>query len=154
MVQQLAQLAGAEVTVVARSAGHLALAKKLGAARTIDSSKADVVDVLRKGGGGVDAAIVFAPSTALLREAIRGKKPGSVIVVGALADVGELPFVEEKTVVGTLLGSRRQMHELLRLAGEGKVRAVVETLPLERAGEALRRMKRGGEIEARAVVVL
>jgi propanol-preferring alcohol dehydrogenase len=68
--------------------------------------------------------------------------------------VGELPFVEEKTVVGTLLGSRRQMHELLRLAGEGKVRAVVETLPLERAGEALRRMKRGGEIEARAVVVL
>ena len=31
MVQQFAQLAGAEVTVVARSAGHLALAKKLGA---------------------------------------------------------------------------------------------------------------------------
>ena len=152
MVQQLAQLAGAEVTVVARSAGHLALAKKLGAARTIDSSKADPVDVLRKR-GGVDAAIVFAPSTALLREAIRGTKPGGVIVVGALADVGELPFVEEKTVVGTLLGSRQQMHELLRLAGEGKVRAVVETLPLERAGEALRRMKRG-EIEARAVVVL
>jgi propanol-preferring alcohol dehydrogenase len=153
MVQQLAQLAGAEVTVVARSAGHLALAKKLGAARTIDSSKADVVDVLRKS-GGVDAAIVFAPSTALLREAIRGTKSGGVIVVGALVDVGELPFVEEKTVIGTLLGSRQQMHELLRLAGEGKVRAVVETLPLERAGEALRRMKRGGEIEARAVVVL
>jgi alcohol dehydrogenase, propanol-preferring len=152
MVQQLAQLAGAEVAVVARSAGHLALAKKLGAARTIDSSKADAVDVLRKS-GGVDAAIVFAPSTALLREAIRATKPGGVIVVGALADVGELPFVEEKTVVGTLLGSRQQMHELLRLAGEGKVRAVVETLPLERAGETLRRMKRG-EIEARAVVVL
>ncbi|HEX4446057.1 MAG TPA: alcohol dehydrogenase catalytic domain-containing protein [Polyangiaceae bacterium] len=152
MVQQLAQLAGADVSVVARSAGHLALAKKLGAARTIDSSKADAVDVLRKS-GGVDAAIVFAPSTALLREAIRATKPGGVIVVGALADVGELPFVEEKTVVGTLLGSRQQMHELLRLAGEGKVRAVVETLPLERAGEALRRMKRG-EIEARAVVVL
>jgi alcohol dehydrogenase, propanol-preferring len=97
MVQQLAQLAGAEVTVVARAAGHLALAKKLGA-RTIDSSKGDVVDVLRKS-GGVDAAIVFAPSTALLREAIRGTKPGGVIVVGALADVGELPFVEEKTGV-------------------------------------------------------
>lgn len=153
MVQQLAQLAGAEVTVVARSAGHLALAKRLDAARTIDSSKADPGDVLRKG-GGVDAAIVFAPSTALLKDAIRGTKPGGVIVLGTTAEVGELPFVEEKTVVGSLLGSRQQMHELLRLAGEGKVRAVVETLPLERVGEALRRMKRGGEIEARAVVVL
>ena len=118
MVRQLAQLAGAEVTVVARSAGHLALATKLGAARTIDSSKADAVDVLRKS-GGVDAAIVFAPSTELLRGAIRGTKPGGVIV-GALADVGELPFVEEKTVVGTLLGSRQQMHELPRRSSSSK----------------------------------
>jgi propanol-preferring alcohol dehydrogenase len=151
MVQQLAQLAGAEVTVVARSASHLALATKLGAARTIDLSTTDADDVLRKS-GGADAAILFAPSTPLLKQAIRGTKPGGIVVVGAFAEVGELPFVEEKTVVGSLLGSREQMHELLRLAGEGKVRAVVESFPLERAEEALRRLKRD-QFEARAVVV-
>jgi propanol-preferring alcohol dehydrogenase len=151
MVQQLAQLAGAEVTVVARSASHLALATKLGAARTIDLSTTDADDVLRKG-GGADAAILFAPSTPLLKQAIRGTKPGGIVVVGAFAEVGELPFVEEKTVVGSLLGSREQMHELLRLAGEGKVRAVVESFPLERAAEALRRLKRD-QFEGRAVVV-
>jgi len=151
MVQQLAQLAGADVTVVARSASHLGLATRLGAARTIDVSATGADDVLRRD-GGVDAAILFAPSSALLRQAIRGTKPGGVIVVGAFAEIGELPFVEEKTVVGSLLGSRQQMRELLRLAGAGKVRAVVESLPLERVGDALGRLKRG-EIEARAVVV-
>jgi len=106
MVQQLAQLAGAEVTVVARSASHLALARKLGAARTIDVSSTDAGDALRTMGGGVDAAIVFAPSSALLKQAIRGTKPGGVIVVGAFAEAGELPFVEEKTVVGSVIGWR------------------------------------------------
>jgi len=38
LVQQLAQLAGAEVTVIARSASHLKLATKLGAARTLDAT--------------------------------------------------------------------------------------------------------------------
>jgi propanol-preferring alcohol dehydrogenase len=151
MVQQLAQLAGAEVTVVARSASHLALARRLGAARTIDVSSAAADDVLR-GSGGVDAAILFAPSSALLKQAIRGTKPGGIIVVGAFAEVGELPFVEEKTVVGSLLGSREQMRELVRLAAAGKVRAVVESYPLDRVGDALRSLKRE-EIEARAVVV-
>jgi alcohol dehydrogenase, propanol-preferring len=151
MVQQLAQLAGAEVTVVARSPSHLALAGRLGAARTIDTTKAEADDALLEA-GGVDSAIVFAPSTSLLRQAIRGTKRGGVIVVGAFADVGLLPFVEEKTVVGSLLGSRQQMRELLALAGAGKVRAVVESFPLEQVDEALRRLKRG-EVEARAVVL-
>jgi propanol-preferring alcohol dehydrogenase len=100
----------------------------------------------------VDASIVFAPSTKLLAQAIAGTKPGGTVVVGAFAEIGELPFVEEKTVVGSLLGSRNQMRELLRLAGAGKVRAVVETHPLACAPEALARLKRG-EIEARAVLV-
>jgi propanol-preferring alcohol dehydrogenase len=151
MVQQLAQLAGANVTVVARSAAHLKLAGALGAARTLDAGRVDVDDELRRA-GRVDAAIVFAPSTKLLAQAIAGIKPGGIVVVGAFAEVGELPFVEEKTVVGSLLGSRQQMRELLGLAGAGKVRAVVETLPLVRAAEALASLKRG-EVEARLVLV-
>ena len=151
MVQQLAQLAGADVTVVARSVSHLALARKLGAARTIDLSTVAADEALLAT-GGVDAAILFAPSSALLKQAIHGTKPGGIIVVGAFAEVGELPFVEEKTVVGTLLGSREQMRELLRLAGAGKIHAVVESFPLAEAGDALLRLKHE-EFEARGVLV-
>jgi propanol-preferring alcohol dehydrogenase len=152
MVQQLAQLAGAEVTVVARSPLHLALAAKLGAATTIDaSSPANAVEQLAKM-DRVDAAVLFAPSTSMLRQAVQVTKPGGVVVVGATAEVGELPFPDEKTVVGTLLGSRQQMNELLKLAAEGRVKAVVESLPLERVGDALARLKHG-DLAARAVVL-
>jgi propanol-preferring alcohol dehydrogenase len=152
MVQQLAQLAGAEVTVVARSPLHLALATKLGAAATVDASApAELEQELRKM-DRVDSAILFAPSTSMLRQAIQVTKPGGVVILGATAEVGELPFGDEKTVVGTLLGSRQQMHELLRLAEEGRIKAVVESLPLERVGDALAKLKHG-DLAARAVVV-
>jgi D-arabinose 1-dehydrogenase-like Zn-dependent alcohol dehydrogenase len=71
MVQQLAQLAGAEVTVVARTASHLALATKLGAARTIDLSTTDADDVLRKS-GGADAAILLSWCRDMRRASFRG----------------------------------------------------------------------------------
>jgi len=152
MVQQLAQLAGAEVTVVARSPLHLALAKKLGASATVDaSSSAHLEEELTKM-DRVDAAVLFAPSTPMLRQAVQVTKPGGVVVVGASAEVGELPFGDAKTVVGTLLGSRQQMHELLRLAEEGRIEAVVESLPLERVEDALARLKHG-DLAARAVVM-
>jgi alcohol dehydrogenase, propanol-preferring len=102
--------------------------------------------------GGVDAAIVFAPSSTLVRQAISAIKIGGIVVLGAFAEIGPLPFVEEKTVVGSLLGSRQQMLDVLQLAAAGKIRAVCEVFPLEQAEEALLRLKRG-EFQARAVLV-
>jgi propanol-preferring alcohol dehydrogenase len=151
MVQQFAQLSGADVTVIARSPAHLKVARDAGAARTLDAGHVDVDGELRRG-GGVDAAIVFAPSPKLVAQAIAGTKSGGIIVLGAFAEVGQLPFVEEKTVVGTVLGSRQLMREVLRLAGAGKVRALVEVLPLARAADALAKLRKG-EIGARAVLV-
>jgi alcohol dehydrogenase, propanol-preferring len=44
------------------------------------------------------------------------------------------------------------MREVLRIAGEGRVRVVQEAYPLDQAEEALARLKRG-EVRGRLVLV-
>ncbi len=151
MVLQLASLQGAQVTAVSRGREHLELAAELGAVRALDATGDDPGQVLASE-GGVDASIVFAPSSTSVRQALQATKPGGTVVVGVNAEVGALPFAEEKTIVGSLLGNRQQMREVLALAAAGRLRSVVETFPLNQAEEALGRLKSGG-IRARAVLL-
>jgi propanol-preferring alcohol dehydrogenase len=100
----------------------------------------------------VDAAVVFAPSDQVLRQAIDAIKPGGTVVLGVHAQVGALPFADEKRLVGSVIGSRQQMRDVLALAAAGKVRAHCEAYALDDAVEALSALKRG-EVRARAVLV-
>jgi propanol-preferring alcohol dehydrogenase len=151
MVLQMIRLFGADVVVVARNPRHLDLARRLGAAGVVDASKHDAGEALRAE-GGVDASIVFAPSSALMRDALVATRPAGTIVVGAFLEVGAFAFPNEQVIVGSILGSRQEMKDLLALAGRGLLKTVCETLPLDQAHEALRRLK-AGELEARAVLV-
>jgi len=137
---------------VARGANHLKLAERLGAFRTINSNNVDAGEALKKE-GGVDAAIVFAPSTPMLRQAIVATKPGGRIIVGTFTDVGPFFFPDQKQIIGSVIGSRWEMQDVLKIAATGKVRSIVETFPLEETDEALRQLK-AGEIEARAVLTM
>lgn len=150
MVVQFARLAGAEVFAVARARAHLELAEELGA-HPVDDASGDALAALAAA-GGVDAAIVFAPSDEVLQKAIAATVPGGTVVLGVHAHVGELPFFHEKRVVGSVIGSRRQMGEVLALAAAGKVRAHCEPFPLTDAAQVLARLKRGA-VRARAVLV-
>ena len=151
MVAQFARLAGADIVADVRSALHLELARELGAERIIDASAVDAGDALSRD-GGVDASILFAPSNTLARQALRATRRGGTIVLGVNADLGELSFFDNKRVIGSVIGNRMQMREVLRIAAAGKVRALCEAFPLEEAAATLRRLKRG-EIRARAVLV-
>jgi propanol-preferring alcohol dehydrogenase len=150
MVIQFAVLAGAEVYGVARAAEHLALTEELGA-HPVDATHGNPASFFASL-GGVDAAVVFAPSDQVLRQAIDAIKPGGTVVLGVHAQVGALPFADEKRLVGSVIGSRQQMREVLALAAAGKVRARCETYALDDAVEALGALKRG-EVRARAVLV-
>ncbi|HSA78190.1 MAG TPA: zinc-binding alcohol dehydrogenase, partial [Nitrospirota bacterium] len=70
--------------------------------------------------GPADAAIVFAPSSTV-RQAISAIKSGGIVVLGAFAEIGPLPFVEEKAVVGSLLGWRKQMLDVFQRAAASKI---------------------------------
>ena len=150
MVVQFARLAGAEVIAVARGREHLAVARELGAAQTIDAREPDALREL-EAGGGVDAAIVFAPSDEVARQAVRATRRGGVVVLGINADLGQLTFFENRSIVGSVIGNRAQMREVLRLAAAGRIRTVTESHPLDDAVDVLRRLQRG-EIRSRAVL--
>ena len=150
LVVQLALLTGAGVTAVDRMSQHLELAEQLGAQHVIDATAGGVEEEFAAR-GGVDAAIVFAPSDAVVRQAVRVLKPGGIAVLGVSAQVGEWSF-DEKRLVSTALGPRHQMQEVLRLAADGKLRVVYETFALEDTPAALARLK-SDTLRARAVLV-
>jgi len=151
MALQFARLSGAHVTAVTRAAEHQRLAVQLGADRVIDASAGDPAAALTES-GGVDACIVFSPSSTAVRQAIEAAKPGGTVVVGVESSVGRLPFAEEKVVVGSVLGTRQQMREVLALAAAGKIKAVCETFPLDQGHQALAKLK-AGQVKARAVLL-
>ena len=151
MVLQFAKTYGAEVVAVSRAEQHLRVAEELGASAVVDSGKVDPVEELKKL-GGVDSSIVFAPSSAVVEQAIKATKLNGTIVVGVWAALGEFAFPEEKRIVGTTIGSRQAMREVLQLAGAGRIKPVSDEYKLEEANEVLARLKQR-EVRARAVLL-
>jgi len=148
MAVQFARLRGAEVTAVARGRDHLEVARSLGAAQVVDASAVDPASALA---GTMDAAVVFAPSDEVAKQALTAVKRGGTVVLGVIASFGTITFAEGKTIVESILGSRAQMQEVLALAAAGKVRTVVDVFPLAEAPAVLGRLAEGG-LRSRAVL--
>ena len=100
----------------------------------------------------LDAAIVFAPADIVTDTAIKAVKKGGMIVI---ATIGERPlFVafEEKTIRGTLIGSTKDMEQVIKTCDEKNLEVISEKFPLEKANEVLKKLK-DSQIEARAVLI-
>ncbi|WP_345752163.1 alcohol dehydrogenase catalytic domain-containing protein [Microbacterium rhizophilus] len=145
---QFALLTGAEVTAIARSADHLAVARELGAHRVFDASQADPGEALED---SFDAVLTFAPSDVVSAQALRALKWGGTLVSGVPLTLEEFHFNKAQTIKGSILGNRDQMNEVLRLASEGKVRTVVDRFPMDRAADALQLLA-DGRLRSRAVL--
>lgn len=132
---QGAKLAGAAViAAVDRVPAKLETARQFGATHTIDASNpdVDVVKTLRDlTGRGVDYAFEAIGHTGVLQTALSStRKGGAVIAVGLppvdqKLDVRGLALVlQEKSIIGSLYGSRspsEQIPRLLDLYREGKL---------------------------------
>jgi propanol-preferring alcohol dehydrogenase len=57
------------------------------------------------------------------------------------------------TIRGSIVGTRLDLEEALAFAGEGKVKAAIEILPLESMNEVFSRLKKG-QINGRVVLGL
>jgi propanol-preferring alcohol dehydrogenase len=151
LVLQMAGLTGAEVHAITRSAEHREVAEELGALRSyVPAGSGTGADVLAD--AAVDAAIVFAPSSAAVAEAMRVVRPGGRIVLGVAETVGLMDIGDEKTVVGSVLGNRWEMRQVLEMAAAGRLRTIVDQYPLTEANAALADLK-AGRIRGRAVLV-
>lgn len=154
MAIQFAAIEGCNVIAVSRNKKHLELSKRLGATETIAYSENQdrFVKELQDKVGPLDAAIVFAPALDVTDTAIKSVKKGGLIVIATFGDIPNFDVTQEKTIRGTLIGTPKDMEEVIKIASEKELLVVTETFRLEEANEVLAKLKKS-EIEARAVLV-
>jgi propanol-preferring alcohol dehydrogenase len=105
----------------------------------------------------LDAAIIFPPAGELVPAALRAlAKGGTVVCAGIhMSDIPSFPYDilwGERMLRSVANLTRRDGEELLALAPRVPVRTTVEAFPLERANEALARLRTGG-VEGALVIV-
>jgi len=154
MAIQFSKVAGCEVTGVSRKEKHLDVAKKLGADNVFvySSDQEKFLNDLNEGYGLFDAAIVFAPVDEVTDTAIKSVKKGGTVVIATVGKIPNFLAFEEKTIRGTLIGSRKDMEDVIEISEKNNFEVVTETFPLEQANEALQKLKTS-DIEARAVLI-
>jgi NADPH:quinone reductase-like Zn-dependent oxidoreductase len=148
---QIAVLLGARAIVTSGSDRKLETASRLGAAVGINHRGADVVAEVRRETGGRGADVVVdcvgeATWTNSLRALRRG---GRLVVCGATTgpsvslDLRRL-FWHQWSILGSTMGNHREFAEIVRLAHEGRLWPVVDSVvPLAEGAAAYARMQRG-----------
>jgi len=154
MAIQFAKIEGCEVSGVSRKEKHLEVAKKLGADNVFvySSDQKQFLQNVNEKYGLFDAAIVFAPIDEVTDTAIKSIKKGGTVVIATVGKIPNFLAFEEKTIRGTLIGSRKDMEDVIKISDEHKLEVVTESFPLEQANEVLVKLK-NSEIDARAVLI-
>ncbi len=96
----------------------------------------------------LDAAILFAPAGELVPLALAAVAPGGIVVCAGIhmSDIPSFPYRllwEERTLRSVANLTRQDGEEYLALLESAPVETEVEPFPLERANEALERLRRG-----------
>jgi propanol-preferring alcohol dehydrogenase len=156
-VQLLKALAPARVIAVDKDRRRLDAARGLGA-DAVFLADAGAAEEVRRATGGLGAELVLdvvgaAETLAMGAKVLRAE--GRLALIGLAG--GTLPFGFFGLPYGaqaatSYWGTLPELLELVALAQAGRIRLPVETFPLERAGEAYERLRRG-EVSGRAVVV-
>ena len=154
---QFASKFGYNVAAIGRSPENAMLAKKLGANTYIDSKATSAAGELQKL-GGARVILATAPSSKAMSELIDGLGPnGTLMVVGAAFDAIEVTPVQlirgSRRIQGWASGTPADSEDTLRFAELAGVRPMVETYPLEKAGEAYVRML-SGKAQFRVVLTM
>jgi D-arabinose 1-dehydrogenase-like Zn-dependent alcohol dehydrogenase len=154
---QFAHRFGYRVAAVGRGSQNADLSKKLGADAYIDSTATDAAGELRKM-GGARVILTTATSGKAMSSLIDGLGPnGTMVVVGASEDPlqatpGQLIF-GNRDLHGWASGIPTDSEDTLRFAELRGVWPMIETYPLEKAGEAYARML-SGDAQFRVVLTM
>jgi len=144
---QFASKFGYKVAAIGRGPENAALAKKLGASVYIDSKATNAAEQLQKL-GGAQVILATAPNSKAMSALIDGLGPnGKLMVIGAAFDPIEVTPIQlimgNRTIQGWAAGIPTDSEDTLRFAELTGVRPMIETYPLEKAGEAYARMMSG-----------
>jgi propanol-preferring alcohol dehydrogenase len=95
---------------------------------------------------------VFAPADIVTDTAIKSVKKGGLVVIATVGENPAFMAFEEKTIRGTVIGSTKDMEQVIKICADENIEVISETHPLEKANEVLKKLK-DSEIEARAVLI-
>ncbi|KZO00403.1 alcohol dehydrogenase AdhP [Pseudobacillus badius] len=155
---QYAKAMGFNVVAVDISDDKLELAKKLGADEAVNGMKENPVEAIQNRVGGVQAAVSVAVTKKAFEQAYQSvKRGGTLVVVGLPNDELPIPIFDTVlngvTVKGSIVGTRLDMKEALDFAARGKVKAQIETAPLDEINEVFEKMVQG-KINGRIVLTM
>ncbi len=106
----------------------------------------------------LDAALIFAPVGLLVPAALKAMNRGGVVICGGIhmSDIPSFPYSllwEERVVRSVANLTRKDGEEFLALASRVPVKTDVTTFPLEKAGEAVNKLRDGQFVGAAVVVI-
>ena len=151
---QYARALGLETMAVTGSADKKDEAKRLGATDVV-VAKGDAGQALLDA-GGADVILGTTNSAAQATQALKGLRPeGRMVNMGKLdgpIQVDSSHFLSQQVrLIGSMQNHRRDLVEALDLAASGKVKARIETYPLDRINEARDRLE-AGKMRYRGVI--
>lgn len=152
---QYAQIAGATAVAVDVIDHKLEMARKLGAAYTVNAAEEDPAAAIQRL-GGADAAVVSAATPKAYEQAFESLRPnGTLVLVGLPADnIMRLPIFETVLkgikVVGSLVGTRVDLAETFQLHADRRTHIVRETRELDQINPSMDDVE-AGRVEARIV---
>jgi NADPH:quinone reductase-like Zn-dependent oxidoreductase len=146
---QIAKLMSARVIAVASTDAKLEKARQLGADEVINHRQQSIAKEVKRltGGRGVDIVMDHV-GTAVWEECFESLSTyGRFVTCGTTS--GEeaklnlrLLYGRQRTLLGSFMGSKGELLEILRLIGQRKVRAVIDSaFPLRDAAAAQRKME-------------
>ncbi len=154
---QFANKFGYKVAAIGRGAENAELAKQLGANVYLDSRATNAAEELQKL-GGARVILATAPSSKAMSELVDGLGPnGKLMVIGATFDPIQVTPIQlisgSRTIQGWAAGTPADSEDTLRFAELTGVRPMIETYPLEQAGQAFARMM-SGKAQFRVVLTM
>jgi alcohol dehydrogenase, propanol-preferring len=156
MAIQYARAMGLHVAAVDVEDRKLDLARQLGAAVAVNALGTNPATYLKQEIGGAHGVLVTAPSPKAFEQALGMVRRGGTIVLNGLPP-GSFPLpiinmvLDGITLRGSIVGTRLDLQEALAFAGEGVVKATVQTERLEDINDVFERMHEG-QIEGRVVL--
>ncbi|MBY7142048.1 alcohol dehydrogenase AdhP [Virgibacillus sp. NKC19-3] len=155
-IQYAKHVFNAKVIAIDINDDKLEFAKEAGADLTFNSSCADAAEWIQEQIGGAHAAVVTAVSKIAFNQAVNSVRAASkVVAVGLPPETMDLEIVKTVLdgieVVGSLVGTRKDLEETFQFGAEGKVSPVVETRCLHEINDIFDEMEEG-KIQGRMVI--
>lgn len=156
-VQYAKKVFNAHVVAVDINNDKLALAKEVGADIVINGHEVeDVAALIQEKTGGAHSAVVTAVSKVAFNQAVDSIRAGGrVVAVGLPSEMMDLSIVKTVLdgiqVIGSLVGTRKDLEEAFQFGAEGLVVPVVQKRPVSDTVDVFDEME-AGTIQGRMVL--